>query len=211
MRVFLISSVLMLSGCAFTDIQVELPSQQESLNFSGGDGREIVLAVPYTDDREIQNRCGMKKNGYNMDTASVMCASPPAKHLAELVAKELKAAGFDVRVHGEPAKVSGVKIQGTLFKFFVEPVIGFTTVSMETDIGVRLVATSSNGLNAERSFFVKGTHSAMVATESKFKSSVDDATKQIVNQMVSAIITLMNRYPELGLLNPIDMLPHAYL
>ena len=210
MKFFLILSLLLLSGCAFTDIQVDLNGKPEGLHLSGGDNREIVLVVPYVDGRKIQNRCGMKKNSYNSDTADVLCSTAPAKRLAELVADELKAAGFNVRTQGDPSKASGVKIQGTLLKFFVEPVIGFSTISMETDVSIRLVATSENGLNAERTFFIKGTQSALAATESNFQRSVDDATAQIVKQVVTAIITLMNRYPDLGQMTPIDLQYDAY-
>jgi uncharacterized lipoprotein YajG len=210
MKYFLFLPFLLLSACAFTDIKVDPAGKHESLHLSGGDNREIVLVIPLADERVIQNRCGMKKNGYNMDTASVMCSTPPVSRLVELVAEELKSAGFNVRTQGDTNKTSGVKIQGTLLKFFVEPVIGFAMGSIETDINIHLVATSKNGLNAERSFFVKGTESAMAGTESNFQSSVDDATAQIVKQMVTAIITLMNRYPDLGQIIPIDLQYYAY-
>lgn len=210
MKYFLFLPFLLLSACAFTDIKVDPAGKHESLHLSGGDNREIVLVIPLADERVIQNRCGMKKNGYNMDTASVMCSTPPVSRLVELVAEELKSAGFNVRTQGDTSKTSGVKIQGTLLKFFVEPVIGFAMGSIETDINIHLVATSKNGLNAERSFFVKGTESAMAGTESNFQSSVDDATAQIVKQMVTAIITLMNRYPDLGQIIPIDLQYYAY-
>ena len=210
MRYFLIFPFLLLTACAFTDITVDTADTSGSLHISGGENREIVLLVPYDDERNIQNRCGMKKNGYNMDTADVFCSTPPAQQLAEAVAEELRNAGFNVRTQGEASKASGVKIQGALLKFFVEPVIGFTTVSMETDISVHLIATSNNGLNAERTFFVKGVQSAMVATKSNFQGSVNNATAQIVKQIVTAIITLMNRYPELGQISPIDFKYYAY-
>jgi len=210
MRYFLILPFILLSACAFTDIKVNPAGTHEGLHLSGGDNREIVLVIPFADERKIQNRCGMKKNGYNMDTASVSCSTPPASRLAEQVAEELKSAGFNVHTQGDAGKASGLKIQGTLLKFFVEPVIGFAMGSLETDISIRLVATSNNGLNAERTFFVKGTQSAMAGTESNFQSSVDDATAQIVKQMVTAIITLMNRYPELGQISPIDLKYYAY-
>lgn len=210
MRYFLIFPFLLLTACAFTDITVDTKGNRESLNLSGGDNREIILLVPFADERDIKNRCGMKKNGYNMDTADVFCSPPSAQQLAESVAEELRKAGFNVKTQEDTSKATGVKIQGTLLKFFVEPVIGFTTISMETDISVHLIASSNNGLNAERTFYVKGTQSAMAATESNFQGSVNNATSQIVKQIVTAIITLMNRYPELGQMSPVNFKYYAY-
>lgn len=189
---------LLLSACAFTEMKVSPGNASINTGISGGDQREVAVVVPFSDDRQIKNRCGMKKNGYNMDTANALCSEPPAAKLAELLATELKKAGFKVSTHGDPQSPTGVKLEGTLLKFFVEPVIGFAMGSLETDIHVHLVATTQNGLRAERSFFVKGTQSALAGTESNFQASVDDATAQIVKQMVAAIASLLNRYPKLG-------------
>jgi hypothetical protein len=99
-------------------------------------------------------------------------------------------------------KPSALQIHGTLLQFFVEPVIGFAMGDMETDIKIRLVARSASGLLAERDFFVKGTQSAMVGTQSNFQKSVDDASTRVVQQMVAAIVSLFNRYPQLGWVLP---------
>jgi len=205
MKYLAILPFLLLSACAFTELKVTPGNTPINTGISGGDQREIVVAVPFSDDRQIKNRCGMKKNGYNMDTANALCSQPPADKLAELLADELKKAGFKVSTHGDPQAPTGVKVEGTLLKFFVEPVIGFAMGSLETDIHVRLIASTQSGLRAERSFFVKGTQSAMVGTDSNFQASVDDATAQIVKQMVAAIVSLFNRYPKLGGL-PADLL-----
>lgn len=188
-----------LSACAFTDVTINPLAPGFSTQLSGGDGRELIVHIPFADERQIRQRCGMQKNGYNMDTASAICSSEPAVWLANLLVEELKAAGFTVKADGATSKANGVRIEGSLVKFFVEPVIGFWTGTIETDTHIKLVATSGNGLVAERSFFIKGTQSALVGTASNFQASVDDATKKVVKGMVSAILTLMNRYPELGI------------
>jgi len=192
---------LILSACAFTNVTVNPPASRVSTQLSGGDGRELVVHTPFADERAVRQRCGMMKNGYNMDTASVLCSSDPTGWLADLLVAELRAAGFKVMTEGVTSKSNGVMIDGVLLKFFVEPVIGFSTVTVETDIHIKLVATSKNGLNAERSFFVKGSNSALTGMASNFQPSVDDATKMVIKDMVSAILTLMNRYPELGMNN----------
>lgn len=199
---FIIVPALFSSGCAFTDINLKLPTTFSGKRLSGGDGREIVIVTPFADQRDIQERCGMQKNGYNMDTADALCDVSPAARLAELLAGALRNAGFEVKTAGEAEKLSGVEIEGTLLKFFVEPVMGFAMGSLETDVHVRLVASSRNGLNAERSFFIKGTRSAVASSAGNFQRSVDDAIEQTIRQMVAAIISLFNRYPQLGQFAP---------
>lgn len=193
-----IFSFSLLTGCAFNDVVVNPPSGI-SANLSGGERRVIVVYIPFADDRQNRNRCGMQKNGYNMDTASAICSSDPAIWLANLLKEELKTAGFTVKTDEANNKTSALKIRGSLLKLFVEPVIGFTTVTLETDIHIKLLATSDNGLIAERSFFVKGSQSGLAATASNFQASVDNAVKKVIKDIVSDILTLMNRYPELGM------------
>lgn len=201
----------LLSACAFKNVAVNPPASGLSTQFSGGDGRELVVHVPFADERQILVRCGMKKNTYNMDTASVLCSSEPTVWLAHLLVEELKAVGFTVKTSGVTTKPNGVKIEGLLLKFFIEPQIEFTTIALETDVHIKLIATSTSGLNAERSFFVKGINSALTGMDSNFQPSVDDATRKIIKDMVSAILTLMNRYPELGINSSIDHLTRVVL
>ncbi len=195
----LVICLSLLSACAFTDVRIEPPPSETFTHLTGGDGREIVVVKPFNDERQIRNRCGMQKNSYNMDTAAALCSAQPTVWLADLLAAELKEAGFVVKTDRAGTKPNAVVIQGSLFKFFVEPVIGFASGTLETDIYIKLVATSPNGLNAERSFFVKGSYSALTGMASNFQASVDEASRKIVKDMVSAILTLMNRYPELGI------------
>src|SRR2546422_2938105 len=84
-------------GCAFGNVSLQLPTGPIGTGLSGGAGREIVLVTPFRDGRQIRDRCGMKKNGYNMDTASVLCSADPASWIANYLAAEFKAAGFSVK------------------------------------------------------------------------------------------------------------------
>lgn len=189
--------ILMLAGCAFTDVPVTLPTVPTT-NLTGGEGRQIVIVSVLSDERPYRDKCGMQKNGYNMETAKAICSMDPTMWVAQTLAKELQAAGFKVVTTGA-AKPSALQLNGSLLQFFVEPVMGFSTISLETDIQVKLIATSETGLLAERTFFVKGVESGLVARAGNFQTSVDKSTQLIMRDMVAAIISLMNRYPQLGL------------
>jgi len=183
-------------GCAFSNVTVTPPRGDISSRIKGGQGREVVLQVPFSDDRPIRNRCGMEKNGFNMDTANAYCAKEPSVYLAELLANELKEAGFAVTL--TPQGPDPLKLEGKLFQFFVEPKVGFFTFTPEADIHIRLIAASSSGLAAERDFYVKAEETSMFGTEGNFQLATEGATRRIIKEMVAAIVALCDRFPGVG-------------
>ena len=187
------------SGCAFTPIPLTLPEHGLDATIPGGNGRSVAVVVPFADERKTRERCGMQKNGYGMDTAPALCQSDPAQWIASLLAAELRASSFTVLDASAPHEPGTVVIEGALEKLFVEPVIGWWSGSLETDLEVKLVATSASGLRAERTFFVKGIKSGVLAsTMQPFHTSLDRATQEMVSEMVTAILALLDRYPQLG-------------
>lgn len=188
-----------LGGCAFIDLNVTPPTQEVFSDAPNlGRGREVIVERPFADQRGFPARCGMQKNGYNMDTADVHCSIAPSEWIAGTLEQGLTAARFRVLHAGDKIGPNVVRIQGAVFQFFVEPDIGGFTVSPEADIGVKLIVTTASGLRAERVFYVKGTDTSLMATESNFQNASEDATVQVVRLMVEKLSKLMNRYPQLG-------------
>lgn len=194
--VLALSLLSCLSACAFTNVPLELP-KTVSTGLSGGDGRRVVVVSPFADARPAKDVCGIQKNQYEAETAKALCTADPSRWIAEVLSGALQAAGFAVQSDGAAAP-GALVINGTLDKLFVEPLIGFTAITLETDMQVRLTVTSGTGLLAERTFFVKGIATGQVARAGNFQRSVDTAADQMVKDMVAAIITLANRYPQLG-------------
>ncbi len=188
--------LLSATGCAFTNVPISL-STSPSAGLSGGDRRQIVVVTPATDQRPQRDKCGVQKNSYNQATAKALCSMEPTAWLTQTLEAELKVAGFDV-VAESSAKASALRVDSALLQIFVEPIIGFSTITLDTDIHIKVVATSKTGLVAERSFYVKGVESGMVARAGNFQTSATRATQQVMKDMVAAIISLMNRYPQLG-------------
>ncbi len=186
------------TGCAFGAMPITLPTAPLEASVRGGAGRQIVVVAPFSDARE-QERCGMKKNGYNMDTADAVCESAPGAWFARRLAQELAVAGFQVVAPGERAKPSALRVEGSVLQLFIEPVIGFWSGSVEADLSVRLRATSQTGLVAERTFFVKGWKGGIqVVTAQPYHTATHRATQALLEETVRAIVELMDRYPELG-------------
>jgi hypothetical protein len=190
-------------GCAFENVNLTLGPVAQHAALAGGAGRRLVVIVPFENQRGMV-RCGMMKNSFNMDTADAVCSQLPEAWIANLLASELRAAGFVVTTQSNVGESFAIgrdvfRVEGDLRTLFVEPIIGFWSVSLETDFEVRLHVSTDSGLEADRAFFVKGIRRNVIgAFSSVFQNSLDEAARQIVREMVSAIVVLMNRYPELG-------------
>lgn len=178
------------SGCAFSNVSVTLPTQPTA-GYSGGANR--VLSVPkFIDQRQMKNRIGMQKNGYGMDTANVVSDQNVDTWLAARLAAELKSAGF--QVVGEEANTKAIRIQGYVLKMFTEPVQQWTTMDLETDLAVRIQVVRGDGLEAERRYFVKGIEQGMMSVSSSFNGSVNKASDALMKRLVPDIINLLNKY-----------------
>lgn len=193
---------LMLSGCATTDVKLKLPPTGLPTAIPGGNQRQIVLTLPFADTRQVPTLCGVQKSGYGDETATVYCEGDPARWIAQALAAELEKSGFTVLSADEGARDTAVRIEGTLLKLFAEPVLGPWLTTIETDLSVRLVATSRTGLRTERTFFVKGGRESIVWTDQCFNESLARGTQDLLAKMVGAILELMRQYPELGFTRP---------
>jgi hypothetical protein len=182
-------------GCVYSSVRLRPPSPQDLRQPPTlGKGREIALISPFFDERPSTYRCGMRKNGYNTDTADVMCLLPPAKWLANALSQGLTSAGFRVSTGRNSQSPSAVIVQGVVLQFFVEPYLSFFTISPEADISVKLVVSTPSGLRAERVFYVKGVEVSFTAAEYNFQAAAESATQQAVDAMVRAIASLLDRY-----------------
>lgn len=188
------------SGCALTTMTLRPPVHADVTSArSVGGGREILLIVPFVDQRPTPARCGMKKNGYNVDTADINCSVPPNQWLATLVADELRAAGFRVTLDPKQASPAALRLDATLTQFFLEPEVGFATFSPEADIELLVVATSASGLDAKRNFYFKGRETALSGLEDNFRLAAESAVKEMLVGLVAALTELVKHYPQLGL------------
>jgi hypothetical protein len=192
MRRLLALTLLGASGCIFMNMSIT-PPPAVGAGLTGGKQRAVAVVVPFADERAERDRCGRKKVSWNWETAKVYCAEEPALFLADLLAKELAASGFRI----VPAAEGGaVRIEGRLLQFFVEPLFWLFTVSPEADVHVRLVASSPTGLLAERDFYVKGIEESLYANEDSIQQASNAAVRAVVKDMVAAIISLLDRYPD---------------
>lgn len=129
-----------------------------------------------------------------MDTANAIADQSVDGWLASRLGAELKAVGF--QVVGDGAQPKAVKIQGYVLKLFTEPVQQWTTMDIETDLAVRIQIIRSDGLEAERRYFIKGVEQGMMSLSGAFDGSVNKAADALMKRLVPDIINLLNKYPE---------------
>ncbi len=158
-----------------------------------GEGREVIIKAPFASGRRAE-RCGMKKNGFNKDSANVICSRPPESTLPRLIAQELAASGFRVLTDFKQVGPSTIVLTGKLDQFFVEPKSNFFNATWETDINLFLKASTGSGLVAERRFYVKGEEATVMSTADA-QVSVDSAVRQLVASVVGAVANLADRLP----------------
>ncbi len=180
-------------GCAFGDLTVQLPQPGATTGYSGGNAR--VLIVPAFGDKRAEQRIGMKKNGYGMDTANVLASQNVSGWLGSRLGNELRSAGFQVNPQG--GNPNATKIQGFTHQLFIEPVVQWTTVDLESDIAVLIHVSRPDGLEAERRYFVKGLEQALVGLEDTYAASLRKASDDLMKRVVADVINLLNRFPEM--------------
>jgi hypothetical protein len=186
---------LAVAACVPPTLTVTPPRKIVPLGPFGGDGREIVLVLPFRDERPSKVLCGIQKNAYNAETGYVACSVEPSVFIGELLSHELQSAGF--HVVEKPSGPRSVRVEGTLRQFFVEPEVDLLPAP-ETDVHVKLAATSASGLSAERDFYVKAHQPADEDPNESFQRSAENATRDVVRQMAKAIVELVDRFPGLG-------------
>ncbi|MDB4982244.1 MAG: exported protein of unknown function [Myxococcales bacterium] len=186
---------LIVAGCAISDVTL-MPTLPASVATGSrrGEGREILVFRPFVNQRP-QARCGMKKNGYNTESASILCGRDPAFTLADLLVGELAAAGFKVIQDPRSASPSTLVLTGALEQAFLEPKANFSYVTFETDIALHLTVQNAAGLVAQRRFYVKGEEATYFASEDDMQRSFDSAARQLVTNVVGAVANLADRFP----------------
>lgn len=192
----LLAGCLLLSGCAFSNHELPMEAHGQVPADSREQDHSLAVVVPFEDVRARQDRCGMNKNGYNIDTADVFCTQDPATWIALRLTDGLAEAGYSVEaVRAADGDTGGTVIEGELGRLFVEPKLNAFTVDTEADIKVRLQVTSDTGLEAERTFYIKGVTQSITVTSGTVSSAFEQAADETVAEMVTAIEDLVEQYP----------------
>ena len=195
--------LVLVIGCAYQDATVRAPALATVTAGSIISGSPaVVLVTPFADARPDRSRCGVKKV-FSKESARIECGAAPGQWLADLLAQELRAAGFRVYDKQPPPGQPAVRIEGVLTQLFVEPDVAgeyyvFYARSHylpEADIAVSLVARGEH-FEAERRFYFKGAGDYLAGgLESNYQRALDNSVKEGLRLMSTAIGELVNLAP----------------
>ena len=186
-------TLLCCSGCAFGNISLDMPHGVGiSISVSTKDRYEVVVSE-IIDARQQRQRIGMKKNGYNMDTADVLAKEDVPSWMTSLLTNHLRFAGIKV-INRPSAGAQPIIVGSNLEVLFIEPVMGWFTVSTEADIGLTVNVQTPQGLTASRRYYVKGVNEEMVGDlEANYLNALNKASTELMERLVSDLIDLFRR------------------
>ena len=129
-----------------------------------------------------------------MDTANAVPDQSIESWLTTRLGAELQSSGFQIVSEGANSKAA--KVEGYILKLFIEPVQQWATMDLETDFSVRIRVTRSDGLEAERRYFVKGVGQGLMSLGGAYNASLSNATDTLMKRIVADIINLLNKFPD---------------
>ncbi len=193
-----LAATMGLAACALfpacSTYRIPLPSKSMASGLLGGDQRRIHVATPFGDERPHYDECDEKAA-----VPRLQCSPEAPEWFATQLEQALQSAGFQLVQEANQLGLDDPRIDGALLRFAVENRPGFSEVTSEADAHVRLEIRTESGLSAERSFYVKGSRASSVATSQTMqREAVDDVSQRIFRDVVAAVLSLMNRYPEVG-------------
>ena len=182
---FLIVSLSILYSCSRT---VQLPSTTAIGGVTGGKNRVLIVPIAI-DDRQDRELSG---SGPGIDLYPDDQEIPI--WFTQRLKGELKAGGFRVferSTHGNTTSVSAhIKV------FFTEGITHIAAYSFETDISVLIFVKRSDGLEAKRNYYVKGTQYGESHSKGHYIRAQEKATDKLMTRIVQDLISLMDTYPE---------------
>ncbi|CAL1241733.1 hypothetical protein [Candidatus Methylocalor cossyra] len=181
-------------GCTFLNtgperIPVAVQGPEGVSSEPVGEGRRVVVQLPFADQRPDPDHCGVQKITYGLTPGLILCTGLPADDLGRQLVNSLRAAGYAARAADGTRPKDALLIEGQLLKLYIEPVQG--VANTEADLHVRLLARSADGLEAEREFYLKG-------RAGDYQRALNSAVRKTLTAMVEAIGQLLERYPTIG-------------
>ncbi|MCP3984661.1 MAG: hypothetical protein GY723_09740 [bacterium] len=171
--------------------RMNLPDVSTKTPLAGGSNRPVIVTIPFVDERSHPQRCGIRK-GFKAGGDVVCKEREPSEWIATELAEELSRVGFQVPPESSGPSLHTLRIEGTLERFVVEPLIGWVN-RMECDLQVSLVATTGSGLRAERTFFSKRRTPANTLISGLYTLTAAKSAGRLLSDMVRAIIELSDR------------------
>lgn len=192
---FALVAISLPTGCALSTTHVRpSPIDTNVMASARGRGREVIIAAPFDDARDDKHRCGLKRNGFGLETADVICDVPAGRWVADELAERLTREGYRVLSAEAVPGPATIVVRGTLKKLFVEP----TATHVRGDAMVDLVVTTASGFRSTKTVDVRVKRPAMITAEDPLEEAAHHATRHLAVDMATAIGDLLEPHPDLG-------------
>ena len=185
-----------ISGCEYISATMHLPAGYETT--LEPQGRSLTVPT-FIDKRPFTHRIGLKRDFRGADTANVAADGDVNEWVSLQVKRALTAKGFQVVELSKNPEV--VRIQGETLRVFIEQVLKKWSYQLEADLSVRIRVSRSDGLEAQRRYYVKAVKPAdflfqTSSSTSDYEQVLQDATRMLMSRITADIVALLNRYPD---------------
>jgi hypothetical protein len=212
-RLLLLALASSATGCAFINQQVELaplPSYTERTAAP----RRVVLR-DLVDARSDPTRVGVVKNGWGMDTASVVTTTDLVAAVSSALVDSLIASGWAVTRAASTVAVPVPRgedwvVSGWLRSVMSEPIIGMWTIDLRAEAEVVLEVRTATRLFRRT---VRGYHvepDNMICLAPCMETGLRQALANAVHDAVRALLELSERVPP-AVLDPAPTLLYLQL
>lgn len=166
---------LALAGCAFTKDYVSVGAAAGSSVARAAGAEGIEVSVEVEDLRGVKDRVSSKKNGYGMETASIVARNDVVAAVGEAVRRELRARGFGV---------SGrtVVLAVDLIRFYCDFELSLSAGKAAGEVALRARVQSPSGRTLHRA-------SAGAGASRPVRSSNGKEAEAVLNEAFSAAIS----------------------
>src|SRR5436190_11413036 len=136
----LLACCLVLQGCAFAEVKVQLDPSPTGVRSTAGLEREVVV-FPSLDQRQDTRSCGARRNVYGADVGRVRCMMEPTQWLNEAILLGLDRKGFRVVTLTDARSKAPLQVKLMLKTLFIDEMAGAEPVSLLADIEVQVLVS----------------------------------------------------------------------
>ena len=181
----LLAAVLGVTGCALTDATIRVEHPRAITTAALSSGRTVSLFVRMPDVTLVENRQGVKKNGYATVTANVYTDPKPAQLVERALKVELERAGFTC----QPG-VQVPRIAVDLHQVFAEPEVGVWAGDVYSVVDATITVLVSETKAYKRRFKGIGKITTMLWTDEYYKQSYEMSLRDFLVKAVPEIVNL---------------------
>ena len=194
---FIVPLIFLSSSCAFVDKEISL--EPNSPQYNNAKANETVYLNEFKDKRNIKDKIGVIKNGYGMETANVTTDQDISALIEESLIRNLKNAGFNIKKLVATSNINALLsnkqmyLEGAIYKFYVEPNVGWWYADMVADINIKINVKSKNETFSE-SYRIESKNPDMYwGASSSYEDPLETSIEKLTSRITTDLIYFANK------------------